>query len=183
MLGETNFTQTNLWRTECGKVEKPVFRMVDETNIKISRYAIRSLFARDLPQAKSNAGGWHFTAVMRVTRYDVAGFGSFPMVWLGKAGSHIGAGIGLDCKKGLVCAACNIMGDWRYFDGMEPSGFIRFDVVCEAGAKRLRYYANNQLFSTQDYDMFVEGSFDVDRLYISGNPEAETGFLVSDLYV
>ena len=183
VLGQTKFAQTNLWRTECAKIRKPIFRMVDETSSLFSGVAIRSLFAGQLPQAKTNAEGWRFTAVMRITPYDIAGYGKFPMVWLGSKGSHIGAGIGLDCKKGLVCAACNIMGDWRYFDGFEPVGFSRFDIVCEPGVKRLRYYVNNILFSTQDYTMFHEGSFDVDTVYVSGNPEAETGYLISDLLV
>ena len=182
-LGETRVAQTNLWRTECGRTEKPIFRMVDETNRKFSRVSIRSLFARDLPKPLTNADGWHFTAVMRINLFDVAGYGKFPMVWLGRRNGHVGVGIGMDCEKGLICAALNIMGDWRYSNGFDPSGFVRFDIVCEKGVKRLNFYANGQLFSVQDYSMFREGSFDVDKLFISGNPEAETGYLVSDLLI
>ena len=64
-------------------------------------------------------------------------------------------GIGLNCRTGLVYAACNIMGDWRYSGGFDPKGhradrcFLR-----GGGRKKLRFYADGELISILDYTMF-----------------------------
>ena len=183
ILGQTRFAKTDFFKISAGVNGRPVYRMVDETNYLFSGCRIRSLFACPLRQMHTQKDGWHFTAVMRITPYDFAGLFRFPVLWIGRRNSNIGVGIGMDCKKGLLYAASNIMGDWRYNAGFEPKGYFRLDICCRTDQKILDYYVDGRLIHTDDYSMFWESVLDVDTIFASGNPDAETGYLVFDLLV
>ncbi|MDD2502652.1 MAG: hypothetical protein PHG58_02170 [Clostridia bacterium] len=181
--GQTIVAVTNLWDTICARAQKRVLRMVDITNYLFSGTSVRSLFACPLPVIKTTAEGWHLTAVLRVLPFDIAGYGRFPLLWVGQHDSHIGIGLGMDCKAGLLRASSNVMGDWRMFEGFKARGVFRFDMICDKGEKRVRYYVDGVCFAIQDYTTFSEGNFDIDTVYLSGNPDAETSYLVYDLLI
>jgi hypothetical protein len=182
-LGQTNYCTTELWKIRAGRKEKPLYRLVDETNCLFNGCHVRSLWVKKLEKTKRNIEGWHLTLVLYISKYSMAGKSRYPLIWIGRERYHLGFGLIMYPDKGLVFTGSNVFGDWRCGSGFEPCGWFRFDIENIAGEKIVNYFLNGELIYKLDTSIFKEESFDVDMLYISSNPEAELDFFIGDILI